>query len=100
MRRTRIITPLVAALAIAPAGAHAATVRLTPANATFPNRAYVLTLPAGTSIGPQDVSVSENGRGVDGLTVRPATGRFGVVLAIDTSPSMRGRPIAGAMAAA
>jgi tight adherence protein B len=50
------------------------------------------------------VHISENGRRVSGALVSPianaGAGDFGVVLAIDVSPSMKGVPLAHAMAAA
>jgi tight adherence protein B len=53
---------------------------------------------------PDAVSVAENGRAVDGVLVTPvgqtATQQSGVVLAVDASNSMRGKPIGAAMRAA
>jgi tight adherence protein B len=109
MKRT-----LLSALALAVALAGAATagagsspsgVRLTALEGTtFPERAYVLSLGAKTRLSSSEVHVTENGTRVNGLNVSPASlatvrGRA-VVLVIDTSNSMRGRPIKGAMAAA
>lgn len=72
--------------------------------ARFPDRAYILTLATRAPITTSSVQVTENGGPVAGLTVTPASqgarGDFGVVLAIDTSNSMRGNAIRGAMAAA
>jgi tight adherence protein B len=74
------------------------------AGARFPDRVYALTLPAPRALADGSVRVTENGHAVEGLSVTPAAGasayRFGVVLAIDASMSMRGRPLRSAVAAA
>lgn len=79
-------------------------VGLAPAAASFPQRAFVLTLPHGMALGRGTVHVFENGRAVNGLTVSPArgagAGSFGYVLALDASNSMAGEPLVRAMAAA
>jgi tight adherence protein B len=90
--------------AAAPAGADDG-LRLSEASgAPFPERTYALTLPAPRALDAADVRVTENGRVVDSLTVLPPGGasahRFGVVLAIDVSRSMRGRPLEAAVTAA
>jgi len=101
-RISTVVAVLVALLASASA-THAAP-RLTQIDAIFPERAYVLTLPSRSPVDPSQVKVKENRGRVSGLTVVPAAAERGgvrpVVLAIDTSNSMRGRPIAGAMVAA
>ena len=70
----------------------------------FPERAFVLSLPEATRLDPSTVQVLENGKVVSDLTVVPASAagadEFGVVLVIDTSNSMRGTAIEGAMEAA
>jgi len=69
----------------------------------FPDRSFVLSLPAGESASPNRVTVSENGHGVRDAAVSPASAagaEFGVVLVIDASNSMAGRPIADTMRAA
>ena len=98
---------LVAAMVAAAAPvAHAASgAELTEASgAAFPAKTFVLTLPDRRDLRPNDVSVSENGQDVEGLRIVPGdaagTKTFGTVLVIDTSQSMRGAPIAAAMAAA
>jgi len=72
--------------------------------AVFPYRSYVLSLPTRTRLRKASVHVTENGGPVHGLTVNP-TGASekhdaAVVMALDTSNSMRGKPIASALAAA
>jgi tight adherence protein B len=66
------------------------------ADSGFPGRSYVLTLPHGMKLKAGAVRVFENGQRVSGLTVTPvseSTSRqFGVVLAIDASTSMEGKP--------
>jgi tight adherence protein B len=67
----------------------------------FPDRAYLLQLPERRSLTTAAVSVSENGGPVTGLAVVPPGGAAtGAILLIDASNSMRGAPLAGAMAAA
>jgi tight adherence protein B len=70
----------------------------------FPERAFVLTLPEAARLDPSTVRVLENGNPVSDLTVVPGSAaagdEFGVVLVIDTSNSMRGDAIDGAMEAA
>jgi len=66
----------------------------------FPERTYVLTLPAGQRLPTSAVKVTENGDGVVGLVVRPAARASGTILAIDASDSMRGLPIKSAVVAA
>ena len=88
----------------APARAQTA-LRLSEATGSeFPERSYALTLPSPRALGPRDVEVTENGRPVSGLTVlapgTASTFRFGVVLAVDASRSMRGRPLRSAVRAA
>jgi tight adherence protein B len=105
MRRlTTIALAGAALLAPAPAGA-AADAKLTTLEGTrFPDRAFVLTLPSATRLDEDSVVVRENGAIVSGVRVLPAgaadDGEFAAVLVIDASQSMRGRAIAGAIAAA
>jgi len=71
---------------------------------TFPERTMVLTLPAGKRVQPSEVSVRENGHGVVGLKVAPASSGpgegSGTALVIDASDSMAGSPINSALKAA
>ena len=101
-RASALVLLLLAALA---APASAAPPRLSEAaGPRFPDRAYALTLPSAMSLTASQVKVTENGRPVPGVTLTQATGadarRFGVVLAIDTSGSMHGKPLASALTAA
>jgi tight adherence protein B len=103
MRRVIALALLAFALLVTPA--MAAGLRLSPAaGGHFPERAYLLTLPAKVSLSPSQVSITENGAPVSGLSVVPANavgeGHFGTVLIIDTSGSMQGTTIQAAMAAA
>lgn len=95
---------LVAAAAAVPASTAAAATLTRVGDEPFPDRAFVLSLPEAREIVPSRVEVRENGKPVDALTVLPASAAgkraVGTVLVIDTSRSMRGGPIAGAMAAA
>jgi Flp pilus assembly protein TadB len=98
------LVALVAAACCAAASASRPAFRLTEARASFPDRAYVLSLPTERRLDSSQVQLFEDGKRVTGLTVVPSGAgsaqQFGVVLLIDTSDSMRGQAIAGAMAAA
>lgn len=106
MRRRLACILLLAALAAAPAGtAGGQAPELTEVGSPrFPERAFVLTLPDAVRLDPGSVRVLEDGESVAGLSVVPASSagadEFGVVLVIDTSNSMRGDAIEGAMEAA
>jgi tight adherence protein B len=67
-------------------------------------RTYVLTLPGRRSLSVGDVRVTENGGPVAEASLVPASQAsrktFGVVLLLDASYSMTGKPIAAAIAAA
>jgi len=107
----RILTfglALVAALSALSAsawGAEATDVSLTPTGGvSFPNRAYILTVPDGAKVAPDSVRVEEDGSPVSELSVIPAEAadqnRFAIALVLDASQSMRGAPIGAAMEAA
>ncbi len=105
----RVLASLVVAVAAAVATAapapRGAELSLTEtAGARFPDRAYALALPDARPLTAADLDVRENGEPVQALSVTPpdraGARRFGVVLAIDTSHSMRGRPLGAAVAAA
>lgn len=103
LRLLLLALPLAAVLSSAATAADG-SLRITEARSSFPERAFVLSLPAKMRLAPNAVRLFENGKRVSRLSVVPAGGgsvqEFGVVLAIDASRSMRGRAIAGAMAAA
>ena len=109
MRRLRplhvLLAVLTGALAFAAAAAGQGTLSLTEAGGcTFPDRCNVLTLPVPTPLRASQVTVTENGDPVQDLAIVPADaaerGQFGTALVIDTSNSMKGDPIVGAMEAA
>ena len=108
MRRRLLVTGLVALIGLAAAltamGA-AESARLTEAAGSgFPSRSYILTLPHGAKLKPGAIQAFENGTAVDDLIVTPVSEstsqQFGVVLAIDSSTSMEGRPEEAAFSAA
>lgn len=105
-RLTIVIACLLSAVASATASAGSTErVHVSGAGgAPFPHRALRLTLPPHTQLRAGQLKVTEDGQPVIGLSVLPATvvgaGRFGVVLVIDTSNSMRGAAIIDAMDAA
>jgi tight adherence protein B len=93
------------AAAVTPAADAATGPRLAEtAGARFPDRAYSLVLPEDRSLSADQIRLTENGRPVTGVRVTSAASggaqRFGVVLAIDGSASMRGAPLAAAVKAA
>jgi tight adherence protein B len=107
MRRFRAALAATAALAVGvltPCAGAQTQLELTEVNgARFPDRAFILTLPSRMPLDEGRVAVRENGELVEGVGVVPASaaddGQFSVVLVMDTSLSMRGRPIDGAVAA-
>ena len=107
MTRALVVLSSFAVAAICAASTLAAStpIRITEAGgASFPARSYVLSLPQAMQLEQGVVSVTENGKDVDSLLVTSAgektSQRFGVVLAIDASISMRGNAIKAAMSAA
>lgn len=92
----------VPATAVASSGAPSLEVGF--GNTAFPGKAVILSVPAHVSVPAGSVHLTENGRPVQGAAVTPLSSAsprdFGVVLAIDTSASMRGRSIQQAIAAA
>ena len=77
---------------------------ITEAQASFPERSFVLTLPSATQLNRRQIEVRENGERVRGVSLLAAgaasAAQFATVLVIDASLSMRGKPIVGALAAA
>ena len=103
-RRLPWLLAVATALACIPAAGAADEIALTPVSrVSFPDRAYVIDLPAKTDLAARRVTVTENGQPVSRLTIRSLSGsglRYGVVLAIDASESMTGAPFQKALAAA
>ena len=108
MRRRLLVTGLVALVGLVAtltamgAGERA---RLTEAAGSgFPSRSYILSLPHGMKLKPGAVQAFENGTAVSDLIVTPVSEstsqQFGVVLAIDASTSMEGKPEKAAFSAA
>ena len=93
-----------AAVAAIPASAADSNVQLTAVGRVpFPDRAFVLDLPKQVNASQLHLDVRENGVPVKNPTVSAvgASGiRFGAVLAIDSSLSMKGKPFAAAFDAA
>jgi tight adherence protein B len=101
----RIAASAAVALALPGASASAAALSGSLGNgAKFPARTLVLSAPAGIRVSVPHMYIWENGGPVDYLTATPltqaSTGDFGVELVIDQSASMRGAPLAHALAAA
>jgi tight adherence protein B len=95
---------LVPAAASAAPGSSSTGVQLTPVlRVPFPDRGYIVDLPKAVHLSSSDVQLSENGIGIGDVTVSPVSAsglRTGVVLAIDSSLTMKGTPYANAIAAA
>ena len=107
MRRSLYTIALGAALACAsaPSALAGTGLRLTEAGQRhFPERSFVLAAPTGARFAPDQIDLRENGRRVAGLEAVSAKaagdGQLGLVLLIDASGSMKGRPIQAAMRAA
>jgi len=104
----RYVIALVAALAAAAtlvsAAAAGTGVQATPTGkAAWPDREFLVALPSGQRVDSSRFRVLENGKPVLGTNVAPASavaGALGFALVIDTSDSMKGAPIRGAMSAA
>lgn len=105
LTRAVLAGTLAAVIGSSTAGAANNGLRVTEARgSSFPGRAYVLTLPRGMQLSSGAVQVFENGQPVDGVVVTPVSEakpkQFGVVLVIDASMSMQGKPEKAALAAA
>jgi len=100
-----VVALLAAALAVTAPAAAKGPLRLVEAGrASFPERAFVLTLPGQRRLAAADVEVRENGERVRDMSLLAAgqTGEddVGVVLVVDASASMRGKAIHHAVEAA
>ena len=99
-------SPLAAlALARAAAASGASSPTIVPTGApAIPDRSYLLTLPAAKALDASQIKVTENGFPVSGLESAregaSARSRSAVVLEIDASLTMKGKPIQDAFAAA
>ena len=108
MRIRLLVLTVVAALTAAVAsgaGAASRTFHVTEAQAAFPDRAYILSLPSRLQLSRNQVRVFENWRPVSDLSVvaegeGTSLRRFGVVLLVDASQSMEGAPERAAFDAA
>jgi tight adherence protein B len=104
--RLGLVALAAAALAGAASGAgpRQQSLRIVEAGGTtYPEKAYILTLPEKKSLNDSDVTVKENGATVPGVNVtrQGATGSgYAVVLLVDESLTMKGEPIAKAYEAA
>jgi tight adherence protein B len=95
----------IAALAAVPAvalGQQSAPTLQDAPDTGYPDRQYLLQLPNPETLESGDVTVTENGAPISGVVgvEAPGSGTSGAILLIDTSESMEGEPIQGAMAAA
>ena len=104
MRARIVAVSGLAALVAATTGAAAPRLDVTASKAEFPDRAFVLATPKPVLLGESDVRIRENGQTIPRLAVIPAgeaeSRTFGTVLVIDSTLTMRGRPIKDAVAAA
>jgi tight adherence protein B len=106
VKRAALVAAVAAAAGVlaSTAGAAASGLRVVEAKGpAFPVRTFVLTLPKDRKLTIQDVNVKENGGPVVESSLVPASQAskksFGVVLVLDASYSMTGKPIAAAVAA-
>jgi tight adherence protein B len=105
MRWARSLSVAASVLVMAGAASAAAPLALVQAGgAKYPERAYLLTLPAPISLSASQVRVTENGVPVPGVSVaregESAQTRSAVVIEVDASRTMTGKPMAKALAAA
>ena len=95
-RRLLALVFTAVALAVVATASAARSFRITEAQSSFPERAYVLSLPERMHLHSGQVRVLENGQPVPDLEVvastTASTKQFGVVLVIDASQSMEGKP--------
>lgn len=100
----RISLAAVLAAICAPVAAAADSLEIAPVTRLpFPERGYVVRMPEATGLDGSMIEVRENGSRVEGVRVTPLARsglRYGVVLAVDASESMKGEPFAAALAAA
>ena len=105
MRRLALALLLAAVAATATAAARAADqpLQTTPiGRLPFPERGFVVDLPTGQQVSRTAFRVTENGRPVENVDISAlgtAGISYGTVLAIDTSLSMKGKPLLAALEA-
>jgi tight adherence protein B len=105
VKRLALTAAVVAAAGVLAGTADAASgLRVVEAKGpAYPVRTFVLSLPSDRKLTLQDVSVTENGQSVVKPTLVPANRAsaktFAVVLVLDASYSMKGKPLAAAIAA-
>jgi Flp pilus assembly protein TadB len=110
MRRRVLLAALVTVATLAggasgapPVAASESSIQVTPiGRLPFPERGFVVSVPGSRRLDSANVVVKENGLRVSGTRVDPLARsglRYGVVLAIDASESMAGRPAAAALEA-
>jgi tight adherence protein B len=99
-----VVAAVAAGASIAAAGANAAGAvgpsMSAVARVAFPDRAFLIGLPAGKQLSSSDVVVHENGQLVDNPSLVPAgaaSEELGTLLVVDTSNSMRGTPLHDAL---
>lgn len=104
MRIGARIAAAVLALAVAlPAGALAqggAPTLREERGSSFPDKTFILALPTRKALRLADLEITENGGAVLSPSLEAPGTTTGAILLIDASNSMKGAPIAGAMAAA
>lgn len=104
MRIGARIAAAVLALAVAlPAGALAqggAPTLREERGSSFPDKTFILELPTRKALRLADLEITENGGAVLSPSLEAPGTTTGAILLIDASNSMKGAPIAGAMAAA
>ena len=94
-----LVVPVLGVAAPSAPPAPAPTLSVAP-DSGFPDKAYTLQLPHRATLKADDVSVTENGAPVEAVGVDAPGVHNGVILMVDASKSMTGKPIAGAMNAA
>jgi tight adherence protein B len=104
MRRVISVALFSTALLVAPSARAQTLTGALANNVTFPQRTIVLSVPQSVAVGAGQVHVAENSRSVRQFTVNSLKqanpGELGVVLVIDSDPSMSGAPLGQAMVAA
>jgi tight adherence protein B len=104
-RKLLLATVLIACVVAGGTEAYAdsGAVTATPvARVRFPDRGFLINLPTSRQLSPRDVVVRENGELVPNPSLAPVESShesLGTVLVLDTSDSMKGRPLSDALTA-